>query len=269
MASGDGDDFHLSRSFFMGRKYPADNKMIFYKKLANPINLDKWKCLSFFSLRGFRYWHSSFFRQLLDNSYNKLDFAVFIKIGENTFTVAISPIVITHGHLVDAVSLTVDLLKKFVANFNEKIIFQTYGAGIIFFKILEKNIDVKFSNVLCDFFGFQKNQIYNHKSDRHIFYPQNTFRNVSCDHIGISINFGFNELIPGNEIITILSCDDVSFSNFFHKNLIQRPQKMNLKFVNIHEIEIRFIDLSNGQVLSSVCNPKSEEIHVDLSFSQI
>ena len=269
MASREDGDSHLSRSFFMGRKYSADNRMIFYKKLANPVNLDKWKCLSYFSLRGFRYWHGSFFREMLDNNYNKLDYAVFVKIGENVFTVPISPIVITHGHLIDAVSLTVDLMKKFLTNFDEKMIFQTHGSGIIFFQIFEKNINVKFSNGLCDFFGFQKNQIYDYQSNRHIFYPQNTFKNVSCDHVGISINFGFNELIPGNEIITILSCADVSFSNFFHKNLIQRPQKMNLKFVNIHEIEIRFIDLSNGQVLSSVCNPKSEEIHVDLSFSQI
>ena len=262
-------DYHLSRSFFMGKKHKDDDKMIFYKKFANPVNVDKWKCLNFFSIRGFRYWHNNSFASINDDKYNKLDHLMVIKDGEELMNIFIPPFITYLSGFEELVNFISNLINKTLKS-KDQVIFQGFAGGVVHFKVLKEKVEVKFSKILCDIFGFQKDHVYSKTSKKEFFLMKNSFKNDKCDHVGISLNFGFNQIRAENEIIAIMCCEDVPFCSFFHKNLIERAQKMDFKFVAIHELEIRFIDLSSGQILHSVYDSNdANEIYVDMSFSQI
>ena len=78
-------------------------------------------------------------------------------------------------------------------------------------------------------------------------------------------------MVDRYEVIGILPCEDVTFLDFFDKCIIDRPQKMSLRFENIQEMEIRFINLVTGQILNSSFDSNSnfEELFITLSFSEI
>ena len=266
---GDSSDCHLSRSFFMGKKHENDDRMIFYKKFAHPVNVDKWKCLNFFSIRGFRYWQNNSFALINDDKYNKLDHILVIKAGDELTNILIPPFITYLSGFEELVNFISNLINKTLKS-DDQVVFQGFGGGVVHFKVLKEKVEVKFSNVLCDMFDFQKDHVYSKTSKKQFFLAKNSFKNGKCDHVGISLNFGFNQIRAENEIIAILCCEDVPFCSFFHKNLIEKAQKMDFKFVAIQELEIRFIDLSSGQILRSVFGSTDvSEIYVDMSFSQI
>ena len=152
----DQPDYHLSRSFFMGKKCKNDDRMIFYKKFAHPVNVDKWKCLNFFSIRGFRYWHNDSFALINDGKYNKLDHLMVIKVEEELLNIFIPPYITYLSKFEELVNFISNLINKTLKS-EDKVIFQGFSGGLIHFKVLKEKVEMKFSNALCDMHdGFEK-----------------------------------------------------------------------------------------------------------------
>ena len=77
-------------------------------------------------------------------------------------------------------------------------------------------------------------------------------------------------MISSHEIIGILSCDSTPLMGFFDFNIVQRPLFMNIKFESIHEIEVQFINLANGQVLKMLpSHSLDHELFISMAFSEI
>ena len=67
----------------------------------------------------------------------------------------------------------------------------------------------------------------------------------------------------------LLSCENVSVMNYFELDVINRPLHMNIKFETIQEIEVKFISLTDGQLLSFLPNVPEQELFVSMAFSEI
>ena len=276
MNSSTRDNFHLTRSFFMGKKYGHDPRLIFYKRFIEPINVNRWRCLSQFNIRGFRTWVSMAAKALIKNDSET----------NNGLSVTIRTINDQLEHVIDfSHALFLRFSGEEFITFWEKSLndfFKGKNKGVIevkhlddntfSFSINSPNIEMEFSEKLCKFFSLKKSYQYKKTDGNVVFFLVRGFRDLFLNQVGISINFGFNDIDTKHEIIGILSCENTALADYFDKTIIDRPQKMNLKFETIRELEIRLINLVTGQVLTSIYDQTScdlEELLITLSFSEI
>ena len=252
----------------MGQKYAKDDRLIFHKKLLKPINVDKWKCLSHFKIKGFRCWKSPL-----------LEICEAKDGAAETFTIELmlegkrrKVIVPSHLFLLTDFNVIVSKIKKLMSNFvnfDSHCKFDCLNENVFHFSVSSPNIDFQFGKSLCVFFGFRENRVYDMNSAEKLFFPRKSFRDLTCDHVGVSVNFGHNDMITRHEIIGILSCHTTPIMAHFDFDVIDRPMFMNLKFESIYEMEVQFVNLSNGQVLNNISNSNEQELFVTMAFSEI
>ena len=258
------DHYRLSHSFFMSLKQPHNTGLIFHKRLSKPIKIDKWKSLSHLKLSGFRCWTSA----LLKENGLAEQFEITVTTNSNIKRFSL-PFQFSFIHdydliIAEVINLLSDLLVSGV-DFD----FKRLSPNVFFFDVLKGDICIEFGKFFCSLFGFDEDEEYDIFTGRKIFYSPKSFRDLSNDFVGISVNFGYNDMIDKYEIIGILSCENLPFMNFFDINVIDKPLHMNIKFEAIYEIEVKFIDLSNGQLLKfSSCLPE-QEIFITISFSEV
>ena len=262
------NDYHLSRNFFMGHKYSQDNRLIFHKKLLNPINIDKWKCLSQFKIQGYRCWKSPFLDKCIKSNENSdNDFQININFENTEYSILIPSYVLMFTNVEKIINDIISIIKKTVdINFD----FFCLDENVFHFKIISKNTTICFGLMFYIMFGFKHSFIYDSNSKENIFFSPKSYKNNKNDHVGISINFGYNGMMNSRyELIGILSCKNTSLMSHFDFNVIDKPMFMNIKCETICEIEVRFIDLSHGQILEYIDNSPEQEILVSLAFSEI
>ena len=271
----------LCKSFYMSKENGSEktNKLIFRKRFLAPINLEKKNTISFFRISGFKTWTSLFITQLLDGKVNENDFLIRVTlkgIDENRFVLIQCP---SHIFLTDLDYIT-QYIQKLINNKlpENSILFESYRNGFIYFKILDSLIEVEFGIFLCSLFGFDPGVVYKNSSLRNTFALIPSFRDFRLNHVGVSLNLLFNSHLPSGsnrsdvtgpqEVVTLLDTTDISYGNSFTKILIDRPEDMKFRSQSFFEIELRFVDLSSGQILDSYL-PKNhyEELFCAIAFS--
>ena len=264
------EDYRLTHSFFMGQKYDRDRRLIFHKKLLKPIYVDKWKSLSQLKIKGFRSWKSPLLTlcETRGKAAATKSFAIEITKNGDSQVVDVSP----HVLLTLDSDKIVDEVKRAFGSANlldSDCIFSLVSENVYRLSVLAESVSLKFTESLCALFGFEENVAYNKFSDRELFYPKKSFRDLTSNHIGVSVNFGFNEMISRHEIIGILSCESSAPMKYFDFLVVDGPLFMNLKFEAIYEIEIRLVNLLDGQVLRSIFDTFDQELFVTMSFNKI
>ena len=258
----------------MGKKYGHDPRLIFYKRFIEPINVNRWRCLSQFNIRGFRTWESMAVKALFKKD-NETDdgLNVIIKSNELEHIIHFSHALFLKSSGEDFISFWEKSLNDFFKGKNKGIIEVKHLDDNTFsFSINSPTVKMEFSEKLCKFFSLKKSYQYKNTDGKVVFFLVRGFRDHFLNQVGISINFGFNDIDAKHEIIGILSCENVASAEYFDKTIVDRPQKMNLKFETIREVEIRLISLVTGQILTSIYDATSfdlEELLITLSFSEI
>ena len=272
MANNSNEAYRLSHSFFMGKKFQNDQRLIFHKKLLKPINVDKWKSLSHFQIKGFRMWKSPFIENYFLNNNTKdndIDFSIIINETNIIKIPSFMFFNLDNDYLINKI---ISSLTPFIVH-EQDYLFIKLEKNVYFFSILKENLSIKFGKEFCDRFGFFENFEYKKKevnNDGYYIFSEKKFRDKTCNHIGVSVNFGYNKMISSYEIIGILSCDSIPLMGFFDFNIVQRPLFMNIKFESIYEIEVQFINLADGQVLKMLpSNSLDHELFISMAFSEI
>ena len=264
-------DVHLSRSFFMRKRFSDDNSLIFYKRFLYPIIISQEKCLSYLKIRGFKSWKTPFLETLLQPPPNENDnekYCIRISIGETEKTIYIPPIIF----LCRDIDRVIDYLKKCIQESLGHVNFINFFSinGLIFLKIINAEITMMFSDGLCEIFNFKKNFSYTKNTPESLFFYKNSFKSFKGEHIGVSVNFACsNNMGDGGEMISILSTENVPFSSYYEKCIIDRPEKLSIRSDSIIEIEIRFINLHTGTIYKSIFEDLAEDIFVSMNFSNI
>ena len=263
------EQYRLSRTFFMGLKEGVKNQMIFHKKFTHPINVDKWKCLSHLRLNAFKCWKSPYSETCTNNLEKKSDCFDIEVTYENEVRVVSVPsftFLTMNGDLI--INEMIDSLSALVVK-DVDYSLSRVNDNIFYFKIKKNTISFRFGKVYCMMFGFEPGKNYTADSSENIFFTPKSFRDSRNDVVGVSVNFGYNDTINYHEIIGILSCENVSIMNYFELDVINRPLYMNIKFESIQEIEVKFISLIDGQLLSFLPNIPEQELFVSMAFSEI
>ena len=263
------DQYRLSRTFFMGLKEGVKNQMIFHKKFSHPINVDKWKCLSHLRLNAFKCWKSPL-SDLCTSAFEKKSdcFDIAVTVGNETRVVFVPShvfLTMNRGLIIEEMinSLSAVVVKDVDYSLSR------VNDNISHFKIIKNNVSFCFGKVFGMIFGFESGKTYTANSSENIFFTPKCFRDSQNDVVGVSVNFGYNDTINYHEIIGILSCENVSVMNYFELDVINRPLHMNIKFETIQEIEVKFISLTDGQLLSFLPNVPEQELFVSMAFSEI
>ena len=176
------DTVHLSRSFFMGKKYSQDSRLIFYKKFLEPINVNKWKCLSQFNIRGFRTWEyfalKSILKSAKDNTNNvEDDLMIVMRIKENQHVIKFSQLVFLDCSYDTFLSSWKKSLTEIFKNenFDDLLFIEKVSENIFSFLIKSNDIKLSFSNELCNIFNLKKSHQYSNRDDKVIFFPMKHF----------------------------------------------------------------------------------------------
>ena len=105
-------DFHLSRSFFMRKRFSNnDNTLIFHKRFLYPLVISREKCLSYLKIKGFKTWKTPFLDTLLDpTKLSNDDYSLKISIGNNETTVFIPPLIFLSEYIGDIIIF----IKKYI-----------------------------------------------------------------------------------------------------------------------------------------------------------
>ena len=282
MESNPSSQHLLCKTFFMGKQNSSDNKLIFRKKFLRPINLNRQNTISFFQISGFKCWRPDFFTEFLNGSVvDGSRFSIQVRIrGDNNdgnyhYETIHCPAYIFSFQNLDHVTLYIQNLINNQIGQN-RILFESNKNGFIYFKIFDNKLEVKFGDFLCTFFGFDRDMFYTATALKNVFYLTPSFRDYRLNHVGISLNLLFNTHLSNvnssggqfHEITTLLDTTDVCYGHFFTKNLISRPQDVNFRSQNFIEIELKFINLSTGQILESYL-PAShyQEIFCSIAFT--
>lgn len=266
-------DFHLSRSFFMRKRFSNnDNTLIFHKRFLYPLVISREKCLSYLKIKGFKTWKTPFLDTLLDpTKLSNDDYSLKISIGNNETTVFIPPLIFLSEYIGDIIIF----IKKYIneslgAGYDHENFLNFFHVnGLIFFKIINTEITITFGDALCKIFNFKNNFKYTKDTSESIFFYKNNFKNFKGDHVGISVNFAFSNNLSDSEMIGILSTQNIEFSSLYDKCIIDRPEKLSIRSDSIIEIEIKFINLQTGTVYRSIYENENEEIFVSMNFSDI
>ena len=271
----------LCKSFYMSKDNSAGkpNKLIFRKRFLAPINLEKHNAISYFRISGFKSWTTSFLTQLLDGKVDKNDFLIRITVkgaSENRFVLIQCP---SHIFLYDLDYITLYIQKLINKQLPEdSILFQSNQNGFLYFKILEDLIEVEFGIFLCSFFGFDPALVYKTSTLKNIFVQIPSFRHFRLSHVGVSLNLLFNShftsglnkpsVVEPQEVVTLLNTHDIPHGQFFTKTIIDRPVDMKFRSQTFFEIELKFVDLSSGQILESYLPQNHyEELFCAIAFS--
>ena len=264
----------------MGKQNSSDNKLIFRKKFLRPINLNRQNTISFFQISGFKCWRPDFFTEFLNGSVvDGSRFAIHVKIRGNDGIyrneIIHCPAYIFSFQNLDHVTLYIQNLINNQIGQN-RILFESNKNGFIYFRILDNSVEARFGEFLCSFFGFERDTFYTAATLKNVFYLIPSFRDYRLNHVGISLNLLFNTHLTNtgssggqfHEITTLLDTTDVCYGQFFTKNLISRPQDVNFRSQNFIEIELKFINLSTGQILESYLpNDHYQEIFCSIAFT--
>ena len=218
---------------------------------------------------------------VLNNKFNNDEFTIAVserRMDENNDSItliSVPSIVFTWND----VSRICDSIQKLLVQhgFNQsRICFDAReDFGFLSFEVLDENLSVSFSPFLCQFFGFDTNELYTFRSRQKIFFNAKSFRDFRCDSVGIAVDLCYNEDLCDTaekdrkryEIVSLLDTRDINYCAPFKKTLLSQPEHHFYKSLSCHYLEIRFIDLGTGQILSS-CLPNSheDEIYVKISF---
>ena len=271
----------LSRAFFMER-VPSPSKLLIYrKKLIQPINLTNRNSIDFLSISGFKNWASPFVSKMLDNKFDVAEFTITVtehRMDENNDSItliAVPSVVFT----LNDISRICDSVQKLLIqhNFNPSRIYfnMSEDSGFLSFEVFDESLSVSFSPFLCRFFGFDINELYTFRSKQKIFFNAKSFRDFRCDSVGIAVDLCYNQDLCDTvekqrkryEIVSLLDTRDINYCAPFKKTLLSQPEHHIFKSLSCHYLEIRFIDLGTGQLLSSFLpNSHEDEIYVKISF---
>ena len=271
----------LCKTFFMAKQSSIDKKLIFRKKFLRPINLDRRDTINYFSISGYKCWAPDFFRNFLNGSVSgdRFTIKVLVKNGQrNNYyeSICCPAYIFTFQDLDNVTQYIQNLINNQIGE--NRIIFESNKNGFIYFKILDNQLELKFSEFLCSYFGFNKDEIYTHTTLKDTFYLIPSFRDCRMNHVGISLNLLFNSHLSSgldasgggqyHEITTLLDTTDIHYGQLFSKTVIDRPQDVNFRSQSFIEIELKFINLSTGQVIESYL-PRNhyQEISCSISFS--
>ena len=271
----------LSRALFMERVPSPGKSLIYRKKLIQPINLTNQNSIDFLSISGWKNWTSPYLSKMLNNKFDDNVFSITVTeqgIDENNHTVTmltVSPVIFT---LNDTFRICDSIQKLFIQHgfTSSRLNFNMYqDAGFLSFEVFDESLSVSFSPFLCEFFGFDINESYTLRSKQKIFFNAKSFRDFRCDCIGVAVDLCYNQDLSDSvdknrkryEIVSMMDTRDVNYCDSFKKILLSKPEHHIYKTLSCHYLEIRFIDLGTGQILSSFFpNSHEDEIYVKISF---
>ena len=269
----------MSRVFFMDKAPSSTNELIYQKTLTRPIVLSQQNSLEFLSISGWKNWSSPFVSSLLNGKLNEQDFIIRAHakgIDENVIVHLLS----VPQHLFTFINndeICAHIQKMMIHHLGpNSVVFDMRDDGFLSFQILDEDLELSFSPFLCNFFGFTVDTMYSSSSKDRIFFISKGFRDFRVNIVGIALNFVFNpDLSESNnseikkyEIISLLDTTGTSFSAYYKKVLISQPENNVYKTLSCQYVELRFIDLATGKVLTSFFpNNYPQEIHVKISFS--
>lgn len=270
----------LSRAFLMHKVPSPTNDLIFRKNLIHPIVLTQQNSLDFLSIAGWKSWSTSFITSMLGDKFNERDFLITatVKGIDENVTVLFIPVPSYLFTFIDNDKICDHIQKLMFQHLSPtSVVFDMRDEGFLFFQILDVNLEISFSPFLCKFFGFSPDVSYSAATTiDQVFTIPKGYRDFRGSVVGISLNFVYNpDLSQSNdneikkyEIISLLDTTETSFSAYYKKILITQPEHNIYKSLSCQQLELRFIDLSTGKVLSSFFpNDYPQEINVKISFS--
>lgn len=261
---------NINYTFLLKKKPSLTNTLIYYCKLEEPIGIGSQKCISHLSLRGYRAWLNDYEESYFHNILNADDYEIIVKFN-NSYDAGetIKIRVPFEIFLFQDLERSVAILKKKLSEIIKLEDFNLYiiNNNFIYFKILNLNISITFSEALCNFFGFTKNLFYDNQSLTNIFIYRRHFFDRKCENIGIQLNFAYNSNLH-SQCVCFMHGNHISLGDYFHENLINQKQKLTMKFDTLQEIELRFINLYNNKIMRGF-SYELDYIQVDLCFSLI
>ena len=254
------------------------NELIYRKSLKQPIVLSQQNSIDFFSIAGWKNWSTPFITSML--SENLFDHEFYIKVvtkrtngDDRIHLLSVPSLVFTY---IDNDKICDYIRKLLFHHFGpDSVIFDVRDDGFLFFQVLDVNLEISFSPFLCKFFGFDVETVYSVTSSKQAFVIFKGFRDFRANVVGISLNFVYNpdlsetvnDDIKRYQIISLLDTTGTSFSAYYKKIMISQPEYNVYKSLSCQHLELRFIDLSTGKVLSSIFpDDHPQEIYVKISF---
>jgi len=253
----------LNRSFYLEKKDKTNNEMIFYKKFDVPIILNNNNYLSYFKIDGFKNWLDVFNEKLLKGDIDKNDFKIYIRQDKIDREILIPPHIFFFyniEYIIRFMRFEFDTILREDLEYN----LECYNGKMIYFKILEKDIEVCFSDEICKILSFEPKKNYNASTKKNLFHIPKIFHD-NLHHIGIWTNFSFD--INYGNLLSILNTESLNHAEFYSQILINSKQKTCIKFETIYEIEIKFVNLFDEKILMSSNYLNNDEICVTLCFS--
>ena len=239
----------VTHTLLLKKRTSLSNDLSYCAKLTEPISMRN-KRLSYFSVVGFRNWLNDWEMSVLLDSANETECYFEIQIGENSREKVGLPrqIFLMKDFEFIADSLKTSLLGKLnEADFDLYVI----KDNIFYFHIAKAGVSVRFSRHLCDYFGFNKDVVYDDRTLVRIFIRKRFFFDSNCEIIGVRTNFGFNPYFRFN-CLSFFYAENIPWGGYFHEILIRSKENIRLKSNILEEIEVKFLNLSTEKVFSSV-----------------